>query len=106
MNPPDPNRSSEPESIGDVLGRLFAARGWGRQQERLRYEKAWAEVAGQFLEETRVLSFRRKVLEIEVRSPVLMQELAQFHKRRLLGLLKPLLKGVPLSDIKFRTGVW
>ena len=32
-----------PEPLSEVLSRLFAARGWGRQQDRLRLERAWAE---------------------------------------------------------------
>ena len=35
-----------PEPIGEVLSRLFIARGWGRKQDRLRLESAWAEAAG------------------------------------------------------------
>ena len=32
-----------PERLSEILSRLFAARGWGRQQDRLRLERAWAE---------------------------------------------------------------
>ena len=28
-----------PESLGEILSRLFTARGWGRRQDRLRLEK-------------------------------------------------------------------
>ena len=31
-----------PESLGEILSRLFTARGWGRRQDRLRLEEAWA----------------------------------------------------------------
>ena len=31
-----------PEALGEILSRLFAARGWGRRQDRLRLEQAWA----------------------------------------------------------------
>jgi hypothetical protein len=106
MGLPDPNDSKGPEPLGDVIGRLFAARGWGRQQERLRYERAWAEVAGEFARATRVLVMRRTTLEIEVCDNVLMQELSQFHKRKLLEALRKILKGVTLTDLKFRAGVW
>ena len=37
---------SGPENLGDILGKLFAARGWGRKSERVRLELAWADVAG------------------------------------------------------------
>ncbi len=96
-----------PEPIGEILSRLFAARGWGRKQERVRLESAWAEAAGvEYARHTRVASIRRNVLEIEVRGSVVLQELSQFHKRRLLAKLRELLTGVKITDLRFRTGVW
>jgi predicted nucleic acid-binding Zn ribbon protein len=96
-----------PENIADILGRLFTARGWGRKNDRLRLEGAWAEAAGpELLKDTRIVVVRRGVLEVEVRSAVMMQELAQFHKRALLGKLRKLLPGVTLTDLKFRAAAW
>jgi predicted nucleic acid-binding Zn ribbon protein len=96
-----------PEPIGEILSRLFAARGWGRKQERVRLEAAWAEAAGpEYAPQTRVLAIRRNILEVEVRGNVVLQELSQFHKRRLLAKLRELLTGVKITDLKFRAGVW
>jgi predicted nucleic acid-binding Zn ribbon protein len=96
-----------PEKIGEILSRLFAARGWGRRQERLRLEQAWAEAVGpDFAPRTRVAGIRRNVLEVEVASAVLLQELAQFHKRRLLEALRKGLSGVTIADLRFRAGTW
>jgi predicted nucleic acid-binding Zn ribbon protein len=95
-----------PENLGDVLGRLFTARGWGRLSERSRLEEAWAEVAAEWPGQTRVLSLKRGVLEVEVKNGILMQELAQFHKRKLLGELRKKLSGQTLTDMKFRAGAW
>ncbi len=96
-----------PEKIGDVLGRLFTSRGWGRKNDRLRLESAWADVAGEeLLKNTRVLGVKRGVMEVEVRNAVLMSELTQFHKRGLLTKLRKAMPGVTLTDIKFRAGVW
>ena len=96
-----------PEKIADVLGRLFTSRGWGRKTERQRLESAWAETAGEEVQKsTRVLAIKRGVLEVEVKSAVLMSELAQFHKRKLLAALRKALPGVTLTDIKFRAGAW
>jgi hypothetical protein len=96
-----------PEKIADVLGRLFTSRGWGRKNDRLRLESAWADAAGEpLLKDTRVLGLKRGVLEVEVRNAVLMSELAQYHKRGLLAKLRKLLPGVTLTDIKFRAGAW
>ena len=99
-----PNRG--PESLGEVLSRLFTARGWGRLQGRLHLEKAWVEVAGaEFARQTRVGALRRGVLEVVVGNAVLLQELAHFHKRRLLEQLRRRLPGTPLTDLRFRAGV-
>jgi predicted nucleic acid-binding Zn ribbon protein len=99
--------SKGPEKIADVLGRLFTTRGWGRKNDRLRLESAWAEAAGaKLLKETRVLSLRRGVLEVEVRGAVLLAELTQYHKRGLLAKLRERLKGATVTDIKFRAGAW
>jgi predicted nucleic acid-binding Zn ribbon protein len=96
-----------PELVGDILSRLFAARGWGRRQERLHLERAWADAAGADLAKaTRVAGLHRGVLEVEVANSALLQELAHFHKRRLLEQLRPRLSGVTLNDLRFRAGSW
>lgn len=101
----DPNRG--PENLADILGRLFTARGWGRKNDRLRLEGAWAEAIGpEVLKSTRVNGLKRGVLEVEVKNAVLIQELTQFHKRGLLGKLRLALPGVTLTDLKFRAGAW
>jgi len=96
---------SGPEPLSEILSRLFTARGWGRNQERLRLEQAWAEVAGQYAEQTRVTGLRRGVLEVEVGNAALLQELVGFHRRPMLEQLKRKLAGVPLKDLKFRPGM-
>jgi hypothetical protein len=95
-----------PENLGEILSRLFTAHGWGRRQGRLHLEKAWAEAAGpQHAAQTRVGGLRRGVLEVIVGNAVLLQELAHFHKRRLLEDLRRRLPGTPLNDLRFRAGV-
>ena|SRR5262245_35174497 len=96
-----------PERLSEVLSRLFTARGWGRQQERIRLESAWVEAAGpEYARVTRVAGFRRSVLEVEVKGAVPMQELSQFHKRRVLGQLRKALPEVTIADLRFRAGAW
>jgi len=96
-----------PENIAEILSRLFTSRGWGRKNDRLQLETAWTEAAGeQLFKDTRVMGMKRGVMEVEVRSAVLLQELTQFHKRGLLGKLRKSLPGVTLTDIRFRAGVW
>ena len=101
------NDNKGPEKLSDVLGRLFTSRGWGRKNDRLRLESAWAEAAGPtLLPDTRVLVTRRGVLEVEVKNAVLLQELTQFHKRGLLAKLRAAMPGQTLTDIKFRAAGW
>jgi predicted nucleic acid-binding Zn ribbon protein len=95
-----------PERLGEILSRLFTARGWGRRQERLRLERAWAEAVGpEGARYTQVAGLRRGVLEVIVGNAVLLQELAHYHKRRLLEQLRGRLPGTPLTDLRFRAGV-
>lgn len=95
-----------PEPVGEILSRLFAARGWGRRQERLRLEEAWAAAAGaEVARHTRAGALRRGVLEVMVDNAVLLQELAHFQKRRLLENLRGRLPGMTLADLRFRAGV-
>jgi predicted nucleic acid-binding Zn ribbon protein len=96
-----------PEPLSEILSRLFTARGWGRQQERLQLETAWAEAAGpNYVAITRVVGFRRRVLEIEVKGAIPLQELSQFHKRTLLEKLRRNLSEVTISDLRFRSAAW
>jgi predicted nucleic acid-binding Zn ribbon protein len=105
---PRPRPAGEPagpERLGEILSRLFAARGWGRRQERLRLEETWREVVGpQGADHTRVGALRRGVLEILVDNAVLRQELAHYQKRRLLEQLRSRLPEMNLTDLRFRAG--
>jgi hypothetical protein len=103
LHHPDP----EPEPIKEILARLFTARGWGRRQARLHLERAWsAIVPPEYAADTRVLGLKRGILEVEVNSAALLQELAHFHKRRLLEALRDQLPGQPLKELRFRAGSW
>jgi predicted nucleic acid-binding Zn ribbon protein len=95
-----------PEPLGEILSRLFTARGWGRRGERLHLEEAWLSVVGaESARATRLGTIKRGVLEVTVGNGVLMQELAHYHKKRLLQELRKKLPSLTLSDIRFRAGV-
>src|ERR1700680_2842404 len=109
METPGPRiyKDSGPEMLKEVLSRLFTSRGWGRRQGRLHLEKAWAAAVGpEQAGCTRVAGLRRGVLEVEVNNGVLLQELAQFHKRRLLDMLRTRLPGTTITDLRFKAGTW
>lgn len=100
-----PEQAKGPEPVGEVLSRLFTARGWGRRQGRLHLASAWAEAVGpDFAPQTRVLNLRRGILEIEVANAILLQELAHFHKRRVLDHLQQRLTGTTVKELRFRVG--
>ena len=97
-----------PQALGEIVSRLFTARGWGRRQDRLRLEEAWSAAmaaCGLAPDQTQVAALRRGVLEVLVGNAALHQELAHYHKRRLLEQLRRRLPGTPLTDLRFRAGV-
>jgi predicted nucleic acid-binding Zn ribbon protein len=95
-----------PNTLGEILSKLFTARGWGQRQGRLHLEKAWEEAAGpEIAARTRAGALRRNVLEVLVDSAVLLQELNGFHKRRLLAELRRKLPNTPITDLRFKSGV-
>jgi hypothetical protein len=101
IHQPDP----EPERIKEILARLFTARGWGRRQARLHLERAWtAIVPATYEPHTRVLGLRRGILEVEVDSAVLVQELTHYHRRRLLQALLDKLPGQAIKELRFKVG--
>jgi predicted nucleic acid-binding Zn ribbon protein len=111
MTPHRPTRAAEepkgPEPLGEILSRLFTARGWGRRQSRLHLEEAWnAAIGTAGAAHTRVAGIRRGVLEVLVDNAALMQELAGFRKRKLLEALRGRLPEVPLHDLRFKAGTW
>ena len=96
-----------PEPLKEILSRLFTLRGWGRRSAQLHLERAWEGAVGpKSAEESRVLGLRRGMLEVEVRSAVLLQELAHFQKRRLLERLRASLPGITVTDLRFKAGTW
>jgi predicted nucleic acid-binding Zn ribbon protein len=96
-----------PEALGEILSRLFAARGWGRRQGRLQLEEAWAAAVGpESAPHTRVGAVKRGVLEVLVDNAVLLQELVHYQKRQILERLRSGLPGTSLTDLRFRLGTW
>ncbi len=94
-----------PELLREVLARLFTARGWGRQQATRRLVEAWRRAVGpEHASGTQVRGLKHGVLEIVVENAVVLQELAHYHKRRLLTALAEQLPGARITDIRFRLG--
>ena len=96
-----------PEPMKEILSRLFVARGWGRRQARLHLESAGLDAVGpDYAANTRVLGLKRGVLEVEVASAVVVQELSHYHKRRLLQTLRAKLTGHTIKELRFKVGTF
>lgn len=102
-----PEQDRGPESLREILARLITARGWAQRQGRRHLEQAWAAAIGAGHEDhTRVLGLRRGIFEVEVNSPILLQELAAYQKRKLLARLRQALPKHTLTDVRFRIGTF
>jgi hypothetical protein len=98
-------RNRGPRALGDILGELYALRGYGRLRASLELEEAWSQVAGDIVHQhTRVGQVRRGVLSITVAHPALLEELVAFRKAEILVGLQRLLPDMSIQDIRFRVG--
>ncbi len=94
-----------PKPLGEVLGRLFAARGYGRSGAAGELERAWADAVGTAAGgQTRLGGVRRGVLSVTVAHPALLEELAAFRKAELLAALRQTGPGAAIREIRFRVG--
>jgi predicted nucleic acid-binding Zn ribbon protein len=99
-----PNRRG-PRLLSDILGELFAARGYSRIRAVGELEAAWNEAVGEpACRQTRLGGVRRGVLNITVANPALLEELAAFRKPALLASLRRDAPGTVIHDIRFRVG--
>lgn len=105
MNGRDRNRRG-PKALGDVLGELFAARGYGRLRAVGELETAWETAAGEpARRQTRVAGLRHGILTVTVAHSTLLEELAAFRKSDLLATLRRELPDLKIHDLRFRVGL-
>ena len=94
-----------PKALSDVLGDLFAIRGFARIRARQELEQAWANAVGEvYSKQTQLGEARGGVLNVTVASSTLLAELAGFQKPALLAALRAGAPGTPIEDIRFRVG--
>ncbi len=94
-----------PKPLAEILGNLFAERGYGRLQGVAELEAAWLASAGaDVARQTRLGGVRRGVLNVTVAHSSLLEELATFRKAELLASLRLEAPGTPIDDIRFRLG--
>ncbi len=94
-----------PTPLSEVLGALFAAKGYGRLRSTRELEEAWAEAVGpSAARQTCPGLIRHGVLSVTVSHPTLLEELAAFRKPTLLSALRRALPDTKIHDIRFRIG--
>lgn len=98
-----PYDTTEPDTLGAVLSKLFAARGYGRVQGDRQLHSAWKDVAGESIsQQSRVLTLRNGVLQIGVAHAALLSELNSYQKPELLENLKSQFPHLRIRDLKFK----
>ena len=98
-------RRRGPKPVAEILGELFAARGFGRLRAQAELEDAWKTAVGEpASRQTRLGEVRRGVLNVTVAHPALLEKLSVFEKPRLLAALRQNAPGTVVHDIRFRVG--
>jgi predicted nucleic acid-binding Zn ribbon protein len=99
-----PNRRG-PKPLSEILGELFASRGFGRLRALKELGDAWDAAVGEpGCRQTKLGEVRRGVLNVTVAHPALLEELAAFRKPALLAALRQNAPGTVVHDIRFRVG--
>jgi predicted nucleic acid-binding Zn ribbon protein len=98
-------KSRGPKPLSEILGELFASRGYGRLQALGELELAWNLAVGEpGCRQTKVGGVRRGTLNVTVAHSGLLEELSTFRKPDLLAALRRDAPGTPILDIRFRVG--
>ena len=96
-------KPGDPQSLGKALTELFALKGYAKDRSSAELAAAWTEIAGERIAaRTTVLGIHRGVLQVAVVSSAMMNELASFHKDRLLEALQSQHPDWKIKGLKFR----
>ncbi|MCA9197310.1 MAG: DUF721 domain-containing protein [Pirellulaceae bacterium] len=96
-------RKRDPQKLGDIVSQLMARRGYSQVSSIDELRSAWIRVAGPLANDSLPGNIKRGVLEIVVRSSVMVQELT-FRKKQLLSQLIQQVPGEKIKDIRFKVG--
>lgn len=98
-------KKSGPKLVSDILGELFATRGYGRLRAQKELEEAWDAAVGEpGCRQTRLGEVRRGILNVTVAHSTLLEELSAFRKPELLAALRQNAPATLIHDIRFRLG--
>ena len=99
----------EPVHLGEIVEDLVRRTREESVDPLRRIEAAWSELAARMegAGDTRVAGFSRGVVSVEVKSPPLCAEVAQFRRLRVLADLRAAVgESVRVKDVRFRLGAW
>ena len=95
----------KPVPLGDALKTFLRASGLSRRMRWRDLEEIWAAVVGEEVaSHTRVVRWARGVVDVEVDSAPLMQELASFYKTSIINDMRARSSGRHIRDILFKLG--
>ena len=95
-----------PRPLSEILGELFALRGYGRLRALSELEKVWNTAVGEpDSRQTRLGELRRGILNVSVGHPTLLEELVVFRKPALLQALRRSNTGTTIHDIRFHVAL-
>ncbi len=101
---PNPDQRG-PRPLSDVLGELFALRGYGRLHAMAGLQSAWDAAVGEpHRGRTRLGDVRRGTLTVTVDHPALLEELSAYRKGDLLQALRESCPEARIEDLRFRIG--
>jgi predicted nucleic acid-binding Zn ribbon protein len=101
---PNP-KNRGPKPLSEILGELFAKRGYGRLRALGELEQAWNQAVGEpDCRQTKLGGVRGGTLNVTVAHPGLLEDLASFRKPDLLAALRRDAPATPILDIRFRVG--
>lgn len=96
--------AKEPKKLSDVMARIIARRGIGKQQSSEQLQTAWRTAAGPELAQfSRAIAVRHGKLEVLVASSLMMQEIG-FARGRILAELQQKFPEAKINDLKLRVG--
>ena len=97
-------RRGEHELLGQVLKRMFGNRIRRGVSKLMKLQATWKDVVEEEVACcSRITSFRRGIVYIEVDSPALMYELSQFRKKEILEGIRNRTRLNDVEDLKFKT---
>jgi hypothetical protein len=91
-----------PDRLSQAVTDLIALRGWARIRGNAQLAEAWKSVAGASVASgTKVVGFRRGVLQVAVGNSPLLCELSAYHKLNLLAAFNRDHPDLKIRDLKF-----